>query len=245
MIRCNMNLDNFYHDKKIFFNLNQLAMKTTTIFNISLFMLAFLGFATLESHNSVNAYELSKKDKLKTFSITLGGQTNATDPGLLSLEDRRSYSVIEAAGKQDKIDVIFAYGKKTKYNLITPGSNRLKSFGRTINNNIIDVWSTFNKGTLINLKQENGAGQLFKKIKTKSELKSAYSSWKKDIKEVENYELLDFGPSLSIRNVEVGDILIFRSRVKKDLYAIMRVTGQKSGNKGSMTLDVKVTEVEE
>lgn len=194
-------------------------------------------FVTLFALQSLNtAYAQNKK--LKRYALNLGGQSNKTKGGFVNLEQGKVLGLPAAYANRSQVDFVYAYGKNTGINLMAPGSSRLGGFG-SYRKNVKEQWDVLNKGRFINLTQSKEARKLFKKMKTHLQLINAYEESIKNVKSLPNYQLLTHGPSLSLRQMQVGDVFLFKS-LESNIYAIGRIMDVKTGFNGDIQIDIKV-----
>lgn len=184
------------------------------------------------------------KQKLKEISATLGAQNiNSSYGGFLDLTTGEVYVLEEAAENQEKIDIVYTYGKTTKINFLAPSSTGLSYFGKRYKENTA-TWEKKNKGSFIILEDNRENVKLYRNTKTTEDLKDLYVRAFKEVSEREDYDRKKHGPRVRVGSVNMGDIVIFRSR-SKDLYAIGRVVDFVQGYQGSVRVDFKVTPLED
>lgn len=206
-----------------------------------LFAIPVVIFFALQSFQIIKIQDeesLGNNDKLKKYSLTLGAQSNKSKGGFMDLSTGDILQLPGVFSKQKDIDFIYAYGKNSGINLISPGSERLQGFD-SYKKNVMDKWSVLNKGSFINMKQDKSAKQLFKKVKTSEQLIKSYKESLKKVKTLPDYKVTSHGPSLSLRNLEVGDIFLFKSS-GKNIYAVGRVVASNPGVSGDILIDLKV-----
>lgn len=178
-------------------------------------------------------------DKLRKYSLVLGAQAHKTSGGFVDLSRGDAMQVTAAAARQSDIDFVYVFGATTGINLITPSSSRLDAFS-SYKRTVSGRWTTLNKGRLINVLQDKASRQLFKKVKTREDIAKAFTEAQKRVKEFPDYSVGTHGPAISLRNVQVGDVFIFKSS-DKNIYAIGRVVNHQTGFGGTIQLDLKVS----
>lgn len=190
---------------------------------------------------SVGAVSAQNNKKVKSFLLAIGGHNQDAEYGsLIDLKNEKAIKVADVSYSGD-IDLIYAYGKTTNANLMTPNSTSISQFGTTYKNEISDGWEVKNRGMMLVLKSSKENKSLFKNLKKSEDVENLYMETVKTIKEVPDYSLLRNGPARRVTDLEIGDLILFRSQSKK-MYAAGYVVGYTEGTKGMIDIDFKVTQ---
>lgn len=183
----------------------------------------------------------AQSDKVNKFILPIGGQNQSAAHGsLIDLKAEKVYKVDEGSEKQSDIDLLYAWGKSTKVNLMTPTSNGLKGFGG-YRRKIQDAWETKNGGLLIALKGSKKNKKRYKKLKTGADIQKLYTETAKTIKDEPDWKLMKYGPSRRLVDLEVGDLVLFKS-VGRNFYAAGTILYIKEGFQGEIEIEFKVSQ---
>jgi len=176
--------------------------------------------------------------KITKAHLVLDAQNNKSGTGFVDLRSATAHNFMQAAMGQGDIDIVYAHGKTTGINLMTPASSGLRYFG-AFKSTIHENWKVKNKGTLIALGNAKEIRKAFKKLKTSEDIKNAYDRAARTVMLREDYSKGRHGPSSRIQRLEIGDYFVFRSKGRK-IYAMGRVVNRQSGFSGSVSIDWKI-----
>lgn len=191
---------------------------------------------------SVGLVLAQDNNKVKKYFLPIGGHNQTAEYGsLIDLKDGKTYKVAEASGRQGDIDLLYAFGKTTLANLMTPNSSSLKQFGPNYKNKVDGEWETKNRGMMVAIKSDKANKKIFKKIKKNADIKKLYTETAKSVKSLPDYKELRHGPARRLTHLEEGDLVLFRSQ-SRQFYAIGYVSSIKEGVKGVIEIDFKVTQ---
>ncbi|WP_461534015.1 hypothetical protein [Sinomicrobium sp.] len=158
--------------------------------------------------------------------------------GFVDLQKGKVYTLDEATDIQEQIDMLYGYGKNTKSNVISVSSRQRDYFGKTYRESL-HKWTELNRGTFIALPDTKENQKTFKKIKTVGELKEAYETGLKVVKDRADYKLTSHGPSSNrLRRLKENELIYFKSRYREGLYAAFKVIEVKEGYRGYIKLDL-------
>lgn len=173
-------------------------------------------------------------------TVTLGAQNQKSlYGGFADLLTGKVYSLADVRPNQADIDLVYAYGSSTSYNLMLPSSAGLRSFGASYRAQVADAWTQRNRGTLVALENNKENRKLFRSVKNNKQLLDAYDQAVKEVNSRPGYSRTLHGPSARIQKLNIGDYFVLRSR-DRNVYAIGRIVDVKEGYQGYVTLDVKV-----
>lgn len=179
--------------------------------------------------------------KPKKYVLTIGGHNqNAEHGSLVDLKAGKTYKIADVSNQGD-IDLLYAYGKTSSANVMTPSSTAVKQFGANYREKIDEVWETKNRGHFVVIKTDKKNKKLYKDLKKNEDIQNLYTETAKSVKELEDYSLIKYGPARRISNLEVGDLLVFRSQDRK-FHAAGLVLDIKEGVRGYIDIDFKITE---
>lgn len=181
--------------------------------------------------------------KVNRIMIRFGGQhADAVEGGFANLKTGEVYHLNEATKKQGDVDLVYAYGETTAINLMTPSSSSVGLFGSRYRTQVVERWEVKNSGTLVAAGNTKALRKSFKTIKTNKQLIQKYNAIVKSLPEQDYYNQKNHGPSARIRELAIGDYVLFRSRSKeRGMYAVGRVVGLEKGTRGEVMIDFKIT----
>ncbi|MBL1407423.1 hypothetical protein [Sphingobacterium faecale] len=189
---------------------------------------------------SIGLVWAQKSNKVKSFILAVGGHNQTAEYGsLIDLKNEKVYKVDEVSYPGD-IDLLYAYGQTTKSNLMTPNSTSITQFGTVYKDKVANAWEVKNRGMMVVIKSGKKNKGLFKELKKGDDIERLYLETVKTIKEEPEYNILRNGPSRRLTELEIGDLILFRSQ-SKQLYAAGFVVGLTEGTKGMIDIDFKVT----
>ncbi|NGM61305.1 hypothetical protein G5B30_05165 [Sphingobacterium sp. SGG-5] len=191
---------------------------------------------------SVSAVSAQNNNKVKRFLLAIGGHHQGAEYGsIVDLKAQKTYKVAEAAEHQGDIDLLYAYGTTTKANLLTPNSSTVRLFGPNYKTKISEAWDVKNRGMMVALKADKRNKKIFKKLKKNADIEKLYVETVKSVRDLPDYKLLRNGPARRLVDLQIGDLVIFRSQDRK-FYAAGLVVNLKTGTKGMIDIDFKITQ---
>ncbi len=197
---------------------------------------------TLLAVFSIGVVSAQSNNKVKRFLLAIGGHHQEAEYGsIVDLKAQKTYKVAEATEHQGDIDLLYAYGTTTKANLLTPNSTTLRLFGPNYKNKIAEAWDVKNRGMMVALKADKANKKIFKKLKKSADIEKLYVESVKTVRSLPDYKVLNNGPARRLVNLEIGDLIIFRSQDRK-FYAAGLVVNFKTGTKGMIDIDFKITQ---
>lgn len=180
--------------------------------------------------------------KITKGHIVLDGQSRQDGKSLVNLREATALTLREAAMDQGGTDLIYAYGKSTGVNLLTPSSPGNKFF-TAYKGTVFEHWKVKNKGVLIALGNAKEIRKTFKKLKKGEDVKKAYDRAARTVMLREDYKKGRHGPAGRIQRLEIGDHFLIRSKGRK-FYAMGRVVNQEGGFSGTLAIDLKIAKYE-
>ena len=177
------------------------------------------------------------KGDLSSLEVTLSGPGQASGERILDVGKGKLYTLDDASEVPEKADFVMLWSSESGMNLISPldiGRLNAWSAGKTIN----ESWLVKNSTTFIRLEASEESLKIYNSVKSSDDIKAAYEEAKVKVKEQDNYEKASHGPSSSIRNLNVGDVLFIKT--SKDVYAISKVSDIKTGTSGALSLAYKL-----
>ena len=187
------------------------------------------------------AFAQKKSSKLKKSVFLIGAQNQSSKYGsLVDLKGKKVYKIADVPEQED-IDFMYAYGKSTKLVLMTPTSGNVRNYGKNYREKIGEGWYNKNNGRFVVIKDRKQAKKLYKSLKTKADLEDAYAFKAKEVKTLEDYKLTTHGPSKSVVDLQMGDVILFRSYDRK-FYAVGMIKDYEEGFKGHIEIEFKVSE---
>lgn len=187
---------------------------------------------------SGSLYSQGSTGELIKGNLVLDSQSSKGGNGFWNLKEAKAHNLLEAALDQGSIDIIYAHGKSTGVNLMTPASSGIKLYN-VLRGTVYDSWSTKNKGVLIALGDGKELRKKFKKLKEAKDVEGIYEEGFRNVMLRDDYNKGQHGPSGRIHHLEIGDYFVFRSMVR-DLYAMGRVVNMEEGYSGSVNIDYKI-----
>lgn len=179
--------------------------------------------------------------KVTKHTITMGAQNQkAAYGGFVDLITANVYSLSNVGGHQASIDLIYVYGKSTKYGLMMPSSSGLRYFGKNYRDKVYAAWKQKNRGILVALENNKANRKLYKSIKTNQQLEDAYTHAVTTVSQRPGYKKGDHGPTARLNRLNIGDYVLVKSR-DRGIYAIGRIVNGEAGYQGNITIDFKIT----
>lgn len=198
----------------------------------TLILLSFLALGTA----------VAQSGSLNKFILQIGGHNqNSAYGSLLDLKEEKVYKVDEGSERQGDIDLLYAWGKSTSANLMTPSSNGLTQFGALYRDKIDGEWETKNGGLLVVLKDTRKNKKLYRNLKTGDDIQKLYTETAKTIKDKPDYALTKYGPSRRLVDLQVGDLVLFRS-IGRKFYAAGTILHIEEGYRGEIEIEFKVSQ---
>lgn len=214
-------------------------MKTLQVIRCNLILV--LGILTIVSCQKLNlSNDLAGFDpegNLPSLEISLTGPGAAAGERIMDMSTAKVYTLENATLVPEMADFILLYSTTTGMNLVSPiDMERLNGWapGKTIN----ETWLLKNTTYFIRLEASAEHQKVYNEIKRSEDLKPAYENAKVLVKTQENYNEKEHGPTVSVRDLAVGDILFIKT--EKEAYGVARVNGITTGNSGSLALSFKL-----
>ncbi|NGM60426.1 hypothetical protein G5B30_00720 [Sphingobacterium sp. SGG-5] len=141
---------------------------------------------------------------------------------------------------QEKIDmVLFNATGLGSYNFVSPDNDERLAEWPGAGQEIIDRWQVRNSSHFIKLESSESSHALFSEIYNNTGIRNAYHQTLAELEADPNYEPDGRGPGKYINEVELGDVILFKSETK-NIYAIAQVISHAPGDDGHVRLSVKV-----
>ncbi|NGF55200.1 hypothetical protein G5B00_01630 [Parapedobacter sp. SGR-10] len=180
----------------------------------------------------------AQKSDLRVYTLTVHSQRSPLGGNMVDLDKRHAYPLDEAGYNPKRIDFGYMYGSNTGGNLMVPVSQGFLTFGNPFKDALLSWGNNRNNGYFINMGNDQKAQEIFNTLQSADSLAILYERWFDKIMEVPNYEPSKHGPGQRVRNMTIGDVLLFRSE-NKDTYHIFRITKLVLSNNGLIELEVK------
>src|SRR5699024_9979353 len=140
------------------------------------------------------------------------------------------------------IDFVILWSSNSGMNLVSPiHMDRLKGWnaGKTMN----EEWLVKNQTTFLKLDASEESQAIYNAVKSVKDVKEAYEQAKQIIEADEELLAEEYGPAPSLRYLSEGDILFIKTA--KDVYAVAKILGIKTGTSGSLDVAFKIDQSEE
>src|SRR5690606_4126463 len=154
---------------------------------------------------------------------------------MIDVGQAKLYTLDAAGQTPENIDFVMFWGNTSQMCLVSPlDVDRLSQWevGATIN----EQWLVKNETTF--MKFGASYGNLYDDIKQLDDIKKVYDEALVTVKEQEGYSVLRHGPSIDIRELNAGDIVLMKT--EKNVYAIAKVLNLRTGNSGGAKFAFKV-----
>lgn len=184
--------------------------------------------------------QISKVNDLTIFKdIILGAQDNEDYGGLINLENGYVYDLENADDVQSDIDFATVNGSSSGMNMITPSSWRFHAWSGDRVRRIYNRWYIQNEGTLIRLPDPDvDELQTYQDIQSVADIEAAFDDYSDNVQYRDGYSLANDGPKNNVRQIDEGDIILFKSKDRKTI-AIMMVTAAVLDNTGYLQVEIK------
>lgn len=143
--------------------------------------------------------------------LALGAQDNNDFGSYFNIETTTDYKLPEATNNQEKIDFAMLVGASTGINFLSPASSGFKFFGAALKDAVHDGWSVKNEGQFVNIGNLPSSEAIFDNLEYAADIIAAYNQAEADVANMPGYVENENGPGDRIRQVNVGDIIFFKS----------------------------------
>lgn len=209
-------------------------------------IITFFCFALLLACQKMNISDdragFDPEGDLPLYSVNLTGPGQASGERIIDVGQGNTYTLAQATLSPQRMDFIILWSSSTGMNLVSPlDLNRLKgwSAGQTLN----DEWLVKNKTEFLRLSNTEENQLLYENVKRTADVKKLYEEVYLLHKNDPDLNVLDYGPSMSMRNISVGDVLLMKT--SKKVYAIAKVLNIRTGTSGSLELAFKINRDDE
>lgn len=219
--------------------LNDERMKKSIKFKYSIIACFFFFLATAcqKMNISDDMAGFDPEGDLPMYSVNLTGPGQASGERIIDVGEGTLYTLSEGTESPQHMDFIILWSSNTGMNLVSPlDVNRLNgwSAGKTMN----DEWLVKNKTEFLKLDASVESQALYEGIKHTAEVKKLYEDTYDVYKDNPELNTLDYGPSMSMRNIMEGDILLMKT--SKKVYAAAKVLNIRTGTSGGLELAFKI-----
>lgn len=169
--------------------------------------------------------------------FVIGSYSNQNIGYYADMSNYYVYTVDGANANQEHIDLVSLHGASTGMNLLLPSSTSFTGWGATTH--IPNTWTHRNTGTLMRLPNP-GPDELalFENAKSVSDLLTAYGYYASTISNRPGYNSTNDGPSTRIRNIGVGDIIVYYS-AEREIVSLFKVKAAEMSADGALTMEAK------
>jgi len=157
---------------------------------------------------------------------------------MVDLDKGHAYPLEEAGYNPKRIDFGLMYGRNTGGNLMAPISGGFLTFGDKFKDALLAWGNNRNNGTFINLGNDEKAQEVFNSVKKADAIEELYKEWFDKIVDIEGYNPRKHGPGQRMRDMTIGDVMLFRSE-NKDIHHIFRINRYVQSTSGLIELEVK------
>lgn len=174
---------------------------------------------------------------LAQIALVLTGPGQASGQRLPDIGEGKIYTLDEAIEHPELIDFVTLWGSSSGMNLVSPiDISRLTSFGtgRTMN----ETFMVKNATNFVKLNPTEENLKLYDNISRAADVKTAYDRAVSIVTEEEGYAKNQYGPSTSLRDLAIGDLLFLRT--SKDVYAAGKILNIVTGNAGRLEIALKL-----
>lgn len=154
--------------------------------------------------------------------LALGGQDNSEIGSFFNIEEATDYTLPKASSNQENIDLAMLVGASTGINFLAPASSGFKYFGSEISDAVYDGWGIKNDGEFVNIGNLDDAEAIFDDLEFSADIVSAFNEAQANVTDVPGYVENENGPGDRIRQVNVGDIIFFKTEA--GAIAVLKVT---------------------
>lgn len=146
-----------------------------------------------------------------------------------------------AADYAVNLDLTYLWGSTTSGNLLVSSATDHTLWPST--NTLVNAWTTRNDGILTKFKSATAAEitNYFTNVKTKTDIVSKIALAESNASSRSAYvNIVQDGPGPRLTRLVVGDLVFFRStQANRNVYVILKITGQATGVAGSLTAEIK------
>ncbi|WP_461532878.1 hypothetical protein [Sinomicrobium sp.] len=180
---------------------------------------------------------MAQDTPLKQKEYQLGAQRTVPE-GYVSLNKEAVYTGVEGYYYSWDIDFIYLHGKSTGANLMVPTNDAgLRAFSKSLLAKV-SAWKQRNDGTFIKLDQKD-AKTVFDGVNSLETLKELFNVSRNNTVYNDSHDPLLQGPGGRLTKLEVGDVVLFKSKAR-DSYAIGYISDiENPGTRGTLTLVLK------
>lgn len=179
---------------------------------------------------------------LPIYSVTLSGPGQAAGERMVDIGNGNLYTLPQGTESPQLIDFVILWSSNSGMNLVSPiHMDRLKGWnaGKTMN----EEWLVKNQTTFLKLDASEESQAIYNAVKSVKDVKEAYEQAKQIIEADEELLAEEYGPTPSLRYLSEGDILFIKTA--KDVYAVAKILGIKTGTSGSLDVAFKIDRSEE
>ena len=208
------------------------------IWVIILSVVGLAGCEEMDISDDLAGYD--PNNELVNFVLELTGPGQTSGQRIIDIGSAAKYTQANATERPQDMDFIMLWGSTSDMNLVSPlDINRLRQWGsgQTIN----EEWLVKNATTMMKFGASEAA--LYDNIKELEDVKKAYDEALAKVAEQEGYDILKNGPGISIRGMQAGDILFFKTQ--KGVIAVAKVLSLSTGTGGRAKFAFKVDKREE
>lgn len=175
---------------------------------------------------------------IKYDSVTVGSYSNNSIGAFVNMQTGAVHSRTQSSQDSHLIDLNYQWSGSNNANFMSIAGSEIVSFGAPINN-IVSAWPTRNETTFIRYTNIDADDELiYENITSGADIETAYNNAVTNVASRSGYSATTFGPGRRVRDMQVGDIIFFRS-IERDYYAIIRIKSIVTGAPGSITFEYK------
>lgn len=168
--------------------------------------------------------------------LALGGQDNSTTGSFFNVETTTDFTLPEASNNQEQIDFAMLIGASTGINFIVPASSGFQFFGAEIKDAVYTGWDTKNDGEFVNIGNVDSE-EIFEGLEYSAQIIEAFETAKENIEDLPGYVANENGPGDRIRQVQIGDVIFFRSET--GTIAVLKITSALPDTGGIVEFEMK------
>lgn len=169
--------------------------------------------------------------------LALGGQDNAETGSFFNIEEAEDYTLPEASSNQENIDLAMLVGASTGINFLAPASSGFQYFGSEISDAVYDGWDIKNDGEFVNIGNLDDAEAIFEELEFSADIISAFDEAQANVTSIPGYVENENGPGDRIRQVNVGDIIFFKT--ESGTIAVLKITSILPDTAGMVEFEMK------
>ncbi|GHA47641.1 hypothetical protein GCM10007103_30780 [Salinimicrobium marinum] len=175
-------------------------------------------------------------DLIYYTQLALGGQDNAQTGSFFDVETATDFTLPEASSNQEQIDFAMLVGASTGINFLVPANSGFQYFGAEIRDAVYDGWDTKNDGEFVNIGNIDSQ-EVFEGLEYSAQIIEAFETAKATIGDTPGYVENENGPGDRIRQVQVGDVIFFRS--ESGYISVLLVTSMLPDTGGLVEFEMK------